>query len=52
MLNLEHPRPHLREPKKLEKTNIKIDVKKKKKTFFRIIQSVKARILRGSEISL
>ena len=51
MLNLEHPRPHLREPKKLEKTNIKIDVKKKK-TFFRIIQSVKARILRGSEISL
>ena len=29
MMNLEHPRPHLREPKKLEKTIIKIDVKKK-----------------------
>ena len=30
-MNLEHPRPHLREPKKLEKTIIKIDVKNKKK---------------------
>ena len=31
IMNLEHPRPHLREPKKLEKTIIKIDVKNKKK---------------------